>query len=50
MKCEIYHSLIQRRNKTKHDNTKKYKYYSNLILNTFIVKDVKLHEFKDVWS
>ena len=50
MKCEISHSLLQRKNKTKHDNTKKHKYCSNLILNTYIVKDVKLDEFKDVLS
>ena len=31
--------------KTKHDNSKKHKYYSNLILKTYIVKDVKLDEF-----
>ena len=50
MKCEICHSLIQRKNKTKHDNTKKHKYYSNLILNTYFVNDVKLDEYKDLLS
>ena len=48
MKCEICHSLIQKKNKTKHDNSKKHTYYSNLTLNTYFVKDVKLDEFKDV--
>ena len=50
MKCETCHSLIQRINKTKHDNSKKHKFYSNLILNTYIVKDVKLDEYKDFMS
>ena len=50
MKCEICHSLIQRKNRKKHDNSRKHKYYSHLILNTYIVKDVKLDEFKDVFS
>ena len=45
MKCEICHSLIQRKNKTKHDNSKKHEYFPNLILNTYIVADVKLDEF-----
>ena len=48
MNCEICHSLLQRKNPTKHDNSKNHKYFSNLILNTYIVKDVKLDEFKDV--
>ena len=50
MKYEICHSLKQRKNRTKHDNSKKHKYYSNMILNTYIVKDVKLDEFRDVMS
>ena len=50
MKCEICHSLIQRKNKRKHDNSKKRKYDSNLILNTYIVKDVKLDELEVVMS
>ena len=45
MRC---HSILQRKNKTKHDNSKKHKYFSNLILKTYFVKDVKLYEFKDV--
>ena len=50
MKFEICHSLLQMENKTKHDNSRKHKYSSNLILNTYNVKDVKLDEFKDVLS
>ena len=50
MKCEICHPIIQRKNKTKHDNTEKLNYYSNLILSTYLVKDVKLDEYKDVFS
>ena len=45
MKCEICHSLIQRKIKTEHDNSKKHKYCSNLFSNTYTVKDVKLDEF-----
>ena len=50
MKCEICYSIIQSRNKTKHVNSKKHKYYSNLTLNTYFVKDVKLNEFQDAMS
>ena len=50
MKCEICHSLIERKIMTKHDNSKKHKYFSKLILNTYFVKNVRLNEFKDVMS
>ena len=50
MKCEICRSVIPRKKRTKHDNSEKHNQYSNLILNTYIVKDVKLDEFKDVLS
>ena len=50
MKCEICHLLLQRNKRTKHDKSKQHKYYSNLILNTYFVKDVKLDEFEEVFS
>ena len=48
MKCEECHLLIQRKIKTKHINAKKHKSYPNLVLNTYIVKDVKLDKLQDV--
>ena len=48
MNCEICHKIIQRKNRTKHDNSTKHEYYSNLNLKTYIVKDKKLDGFKDV--
>ena len=39
MKFEICHSLIQKKNKTKHDNSTNHNNFSNLILNKFLEKD-----------
>ena len=36
------------RNKTKHNRTKKHKYYSNLILNQYVIENVKVIRFEDV--
>ena len=39
-----------KRNKTKHNQTKKHKYYSNLILSRYFRKDVKVIKFQDVFD
>ena len=39
---------MQKRNKTKHDQSKKHKYCSNLILKRYIIKDVEVAKYKDV--
>ena len=50
MECEICQSLLQRKNETKHDISKKQKYYYDLIFFTYTVKDLKLDDFKNVLS
>ena len=37
---ELCNTIVQKRNKTKHNQTKKNKYYSSLILNRYVIKDV----------
>ena len=36
-----------KRNTTKRNQTKKHKYYSNLILNRYVIKNVEVIKFKD---
>ena len=43
-RCELFNTIAQKRNKTKHNQTKKHKYYSNLILNRYIIKNVELED------
>ena len=47
--CELCIIFILPRNKTKHRKTKKHKYYSNLILNRYVIKDVEVANYKDVF-
>ena len=37
------------RNKTKYNLTKKHKYYSNLIINRYVIKNVEVIKFKDIF-
>ena len=48
--CELCNSVVQKRNKTKHNQTKKHKYYSNLILNRYVIKNVEVNKFKDEFN
>ena len=41
---------MQKKNKTKHNQTKKHNYYSNLILNRYVIKIVEVIKTKDVFS
>ena len=47
-RCELCITILLKRNKTKHNQTKKHKYYSNLILNRYVIKNVEVIKFKDV--
>ena len=38
------------RNKTKHKQSKKHKYYSNKILNRYVIKDVEANKLKDIFD
>ena len=49
-RCELGNTIVQKRNKTKHNQTKIHKYYSNLILNRYVIKNVEVSKFKDVFN
>ena len=49
-RCELGNTIVQERYRTKHNQSKKHKYYSNLILNQYVIKDVEVKKFKDVFN
>ena len=40
--------IKQKKNKTKHEQPKKHKYFSNLVLNKYVIKDVYTNKSEDV--
>ena len=49
-RCELCNTILQERNKTEHNQTKKDKYYSNMILNRYVIKNVEVNKFSDVFN
>ena len=49
-RCELCIIIMLERNKTKHNRTKKHKYYSKLLLNRRVIKNVEVFKFKDVFN
>ena len=49
-KCELCNTILQERNKTKHDHSKKHKCFSDLIWNRYVIKKVEVINFKDVFN
>ena len=49
-RCELFNTIVQNGNKTKHNQTMKHKYHSSLILNRYVVKNVEVIRFKDVFN
>ena len=49
-RCELCSIFMLERNRTKHNRTKKHKYYSNLILNRYVIKNVEVINFNDVFN
>ena len=47
MKCHECNTTIKKKNKTKYEQTKKHKCFSNLVFNKYVVKDVDFDKFKD---
>ena len=47
-RCELCITILQERYKTKHNPPKKHRFYSNLIINRYVVKNVEENRFKDV--
>ena len=48
IKCHESNTTIKKKNKTRHEETKKYKYFYKLVLNIYIVKDIAVDKFKDI--
>ena len=48
MKCHDCNTTIKKKNKTRHELSKKHKFLSDLILNKNVVKDIGVDRFKDV--
>ena len=49
-RCELGNTIVQKRNKTKHNQTKTQKEFSNLILNRFVIINVEVSKFKDIFK
>ena len=51
MECDICLTKIRKQNRKKHKQTKKHKYYySNLIINKFIVNKDEFNNFEDIFK
>ena len=49
-RCEICNTTLLNRNKTKHNQSKQHKHYSNLILNQYVINNVDVQKFKDIFD
>ena len=49
-RCELCITYLLERNKTKHYRSKKHRTYSNPIINRYVIKDVQVAKFKDVFD
>ena len=49
-RCEICNTILLKRNKTKYNQTKKHKFYSNLILNRSVIKNVEVIKVRDIFN
>ena len=49
-RCELRNTIVQKRDKTKDNQTKKHKYYPSLIINRYVIKNVEVIKFKDVFN
>ena len=47
IRCEICNTNMLPRSETKNNHTKKHKYYSKMILNRYVIKNVEVFKFKD---
>ena len=45
--CKMCLTKIKMRNKNKHEQSKEHKYFSNLIINKYIVKNNEFYNLKD---
>ena len=48
--CNFCLTKIKKQNKNKHEQSKKHKYFSNLIINKYIVINDEIDKFKDIFQ
>ena len=48
--CGLCNTILLERNKAKHNQAKKRKYLSNMILNRYVKKNVEVIKFKDIFN
>ena len=46
--CDFCLTKMKKRNKNNHEQSKKHKCFSNLVLNKYIVRNVEIDKFKDI--
>ena len=49
-RCELCNTILQERYKTKHNQSKKHKCYSILIINRYDIKDFEVTRFNDLFN
>ena len=49
-RCEKCITVLQERYKTKQNQSNKKRYYSSPILNLYVIKDVEVAEYKDLFN
>ena len=47
MKCNECNTIIKKKYKSKHDQSKEHKYFADLVLNTYVIKGIGVNKFKD---
>ena len=47
MKCHECNTTIEKKYKSKHEQSKKHKYFANLVLSRCVIKDMAVDKFKD---
>ena len=46
--CNSFLTKIKKQNRNRHNQSKKHKYFSNLIIKKYIVKNDEIDKFKDI--
>ena len=49
-RCDLCNTTMLQRNKNKHNQSKTHKYYSNKILNQYVINNVEVNKYNDVFN
>ena len=49
-RCNLCNVILLKRNNTKHNLSKKHRFISNLIVNRYVIKNVEVSKYKDVFN